>query len=93
MGLYMYYRWLIPGSANITKLLTKLTEQKQRFQWTSEVEAAIKTLKGALCTAPILAYCQPGERIIVDTDASNVRIGGVLSQVQDETEASHILLQ
>jgi hypothetical protein len=26
---------------------------------------------------------QPGERFIVDTDASIVRIGGVLSQVQD----------
>jgi hypothetical protein len=58
-------------------------EQKQTFQWTSEVEAAFKTLKGALCTAHILAYPQPGERFIVDTDASNVGIGGVLSQVQD----------
>jgi hypothetical protein len=58
-------------------------EQKQSFQWTPEVEAAFQMLKGALCTAPLLAYPQPRERFIVDTDASNVGIGGVLSQVQD----------
>jgi hypothetical protein len=50
------------------------------------VEAAFQTLKGALCAAPILAYPQPGERFIVDTDASNIRIGGVLFQVQDRQE-------
>jgi hypothetical protein len=35
---------------------------------------------------PILAYPQPGQRFIVDTDASNFEIGGVLSQVQDWQE-------
>jgi hypothetical protein len=51
--------------------------------WTPEVEGTFQTLKGALCAAPILAHPQPGERFIVYTDASNVRIGGVPSQVQD----------
>jgi hypothetical protein len=41
---------------------------------------------GALCAAPILAYPQPGERLVVDTDASNVGIEGVLSKVQDGRE-------
>jgi hypothetical protein len=50
------------------------------------VEDAFQTLKGALCAAPVLAYLQPGERFIVDTDASNFGIGGVLSQVQDGQE-------
>jgi hypothetical protein len=50
------------------------------------VENAFQTLKEALCTAPILAYPQPGQRFIVDTDANNVGIGGVLSQVQDRQE-------
>jgi hypothetical protein len=48
------------------------------------VEAAFKTLKGALCAASILAYTRPGEKFIFDTDASNVGIGRVLSQAQDE---------
>jgi hypothetical protein len=45
--------------------------------------ATFQTLKEALCAALILAYPKPGERFIVDTNTSNVRIGGVLSQVQD----------
>jgi hypothetical protein len=36
--------------ANIAKPLTKLTEQKQSFHWTTEVENAFQTLKEALCT-------------------------------------------
>jgi hypothetical protein len=85
LGLCTYYRRFISGFANIAKPLTKLTEQKQVFQWTPEVETAFQTLTGALCSAPILAYPQPGERFIVDTDASNFGIG-VLSQMQDGQE-------
>jgi hypothetical protein len=61
-------------------------EVKQAFQWPPEVEAAFQTPKEALCTAHILAYPQPGERFIVDTDVSNVGIGGVLLQIQDGQE-------
>jgi hypothetical protein len=60
LSLCTYYRWFISSSANIAKPLTKLTEEKQAFQWTPEVEAAFQTLKEALCTAPILTYLQPG---------------------------------
>jgi hypothetical protein len=83
---WAYYRRLISGFANIAKRLMKLTEQKQSFQRTEEVEAAFQTLKGGLCAVPILAYPQPGEMFIVDTDASNFGIGGVLFQVQDRQE-------
>jgi hypothetical protein len=54
------------------------------------VEASFEMLKGALCTAPILAYPQTGEKFIMDTDTSNVGIGGVLSQVQDEGSVSQL---
>jgi hypothetical protein len=53
------------------------------FQWTPEVEAPFQSLKEALCTAPISAYPQSSVRVIVDTDANNVGIGGVVSQIWD----------
>ena len=43
-------------------------------------------LKQRLVNAPILAYPTADGEFILDTDASNVGIGAVLSQVQDGTE-------
>jgi hypothetical protein len=61
------YRWFISSFANIVKPLTKLTAEKQAFQWTPEVEAAFQTPKEALCTAPVLAYPQPTKRYMTST--------------------------
>jgi hypothetical protein len=58
-------------------------EEKQAFQWTPEVEAVLQTLKEAPYFASILAYLQPRERFVIDTDVSSVKIGGVLSEIQD----------
>jgi hypothetical protein len=38
------------------------------------------------CYVPIHAYPQPRERFVVDTDASNVEIGGVPSKTWDGWE-------
>jgi hypothetical protein len=66
--------------------LSKLTEEKRTFEWATEAETAFQALKEALCTTHVVGYPRPGEKFIVDTDASNVGIGGVLSQVQDGSE-------
>ena len=43
-------------------------------------------MKHALTTAPILGYPKPDGQIILDTDASGLAVGAVLSQVQDGRE-------
>jgi hypothetical protein len=86
LGLCMYYRRFISSFANIVKPLTKLTEEKQVFQWTPEVEATFQTLNEAFCAAHILAYLQPRDRFTVDTNANNVGIGRMLSQIYDVQE-------
>jgi hypothetical protein len=75
LGICKYYRRFTSGLDNIAKPLTKLTEQKQSFQWTPDMEAAFQTLEATLCAAPILAYPRPGERFVVHRDASNIGIG------------------
>jgi len=82
LGLCTYYRRFISGFADLAKPPTRLTEEKRTFEWSADTETPFQTLKEALCMAPVLGYPRPGERFIVDTDASNVGIGGVLSQVQ-----------
>ncbi|XP_046663083.1 uncharacterized protein K02A2.6-like [Homalodisca vitripennis] len=86
LGLCTYYRRFVKGYADIAKPLTKLTEEQRKFEWTSESSEAFGILKTALCSAPILGFPRFGEKFIVDTDASDVGIGGVLSQVQDGQE-------
>ena len=86
MGLCTYYRRFISGFADIAKPLTKLTEEKRTYTWSTEAETAFQALMEALCTAPMLGYPRPGQKFIVDTDASNVGIDGVISQVQDGSE-------
>jgi hypothetical protein len=56
LDLCTYYRRFTSGFANVAKTLTKLTEEKEAFQWTPELEVAFQTLKEALSTAPILAF-------------------------------------
>jgi hypothetical protein len=81
LGLCTYYRRFISGFADIAKPLTRLTEEKRLFELSTETEKAFRALKEALCMAPVLSYTRPGEKFIIDTDASNVGIGGVLSHV------------
>lgn len=83
MGLASYYRRFIKGFAEIAQPLHQLTEKGRRFKWGPDCDKAFLTLKACLITSPVLAYPDPGKRFVLDTDASDVGIGAVLSQ---ETE-------
>ena len=50
--------------------------------WRAQCQQAFHELRQALISAPILSYPQAGAPYILDTDASKVGLGGVLSQVQ-----------
>ena len=86
IGLCSYYRRFVKGFADIAKPLYMLMEKEAVFSWTAECEQAFQTLKSALVTPPILAYPSEKEVFILDTDASSVGLGAVLSQVQDGVE-------
>ncbi|UFO01039.1 hypothetical protein LOK48_06560 (plasmid) [Wolbachia endosymbiont of Corcyra cephalonica] len=63
-----------------------MTEDKCSFTWDSSCDSAFNELKQRLCEAPILGYPNRNGRFIVDTDASNTGIGGVLSQEQGDRQ-------
>ncbi|GFU89327.1 retrovirus-related Pol polyprotein from transposon 412 [Trichonephila clavipes] len=86
LGLCTYYRKFVKGFSNIARPLHKLTESKQKFQWTKECEDSFLQLKEALTSSPILIYPQPDKPFILDTDASNESVGAVLSQEIDGHE-------
>lgn len=80
LGLCSYYRRFIKNYAQIAKPLTQLTENGKDFHWDENCQQAFEELRKKLCSSPILAFPDPEKEFIVDTDASDVAIGGVLSQ-------------
>lgn len=83
LGLCSYYRRFIKGFAEIARPLHKLTGKGVPFLWSDECEQAMKTLKIALTTPPVLSYPQEQAEFILDTDASGQSLGAVLSQIQE----------
>ncbi|GJT78657.1 reverse transcriptase domain-containing protein, partial [Tanacetum coccineum] len=80
LGLAGYYRRFIEGFSKIAKLMTKLTQKNQKFDWGEEQEEAFQLLKQKLCAAPILALPEGSDDFVVYCDASIKGLGAVLMQ-------------
>ena len=86
LGLANYYREYVKGFAEVAAPLHALKGGKQPFSWGEEEQTAFEELKKRLTEAPVLVYPREGGGFILDTDASDKAIGGVLSQIQDREE-------
>eukprot|EP00731_Ephydatia_muelleri_P021177 Em0013g904a len=86
LGLTGYYRRFIPDFASLAAPLTDLTRKcaPMRVSWSNECEQAFKSLKGCLCSDPVLRSPNFEKQFILQTDASNRGIGAVLSQCDEE---------
>ncbi|KAI4902898.1 hypothetical protein NFI96_020356 [Prochilodus magdalenae] len=71
LGLASYYRRFVQGFADVAAPLHQLTAKGAVFEWSERAERAFQLLRRALCQAPVLAFPQPGDQFVVDTDASN----------------------
>ena len=88
IGLTSYYRKFVPDYASIATPLTNLLHKKQpeRVTWSDECEAAFQKLKATLVTSPVLKVPEANKPFIVHSDASDVGLGAVLSQVGEDEE-------
>lgn len=87
-GMASWYRRFIRNFAEISAPLTELTRTKVKaaFQWNDLAQAAFEQLKECLTSAPVLAMPQYEGNWILETDASDLGMGGCLKQVQDGAE-------
>ncbi|KAJ8394496.1 hypothetical protein AAFF_G00045060 [Aldrovandia affinis] len=83
LDLASYYRRYVQDFATIARPLHRLTDRGQPYVWDDPCAQAFNVLQTALITAPVLAYPDANRPFILDTDASNVGIGAVLSQQSD----------
>jgi predicted aspartyl protease len=86
LGLCGYYRRFVKDFSVIAAPLHALTGKKVAFVWNAACQAAFEALKTSLTTSPILSMPADEGEYRLDTDASNVSIGAVLSQIQNGTE-------
>ena len=80
LGFANFYRRFIEGYSRVVKPLTQLCSTKVKFHWDAPQQAAFDFLKQAFTSAPILKHFDPTLETVLETDASDRVISGVLSQ-------------
>ena len=88
LGTCSYYRRYVPGYSEVARPLNQQTgkHNKGKLRWNDHCQRAFEELKEILISAPILSYPDFSLPYILDTDASDVGTGAVLSQIQDTKE-------
>ncbi|KAK4684314.1 putative transposase, partial [Tremellales sp. Uapishka_1] len=80
LGFANFYRRFIKNYSSTVTPLTALTVKDQPFAWTQRTQQAFDQIKSSFQTATMLSHFDPQQNIVVETDASDYAIAGVLSQ-------------
>jgi len=86
LGLCSYYRRFVPRFSTVAAPLHALARKDVQFHWGPEQQDAFENLKELLSTGPVLGIPQEIGQFVLDTDASDLGLGAVLSQQQDGVE-------
>ena len=96
LGFTNQYRKFIPKYAHVAGPLNELVsgdnskKKKKEVQWNPECQAAFEALKEHCCTTPVLAYANYKKPFRLHTDASDLGLGAVLYQ-QDEDGKNRVI--
>ena len=89
LGFTNFYRRFILNFSEIANPLVALTRKDRPFAWNAKAQEAFESLKAAFTSAPVLAHYNPAHACILETDASNYALGGILSQIDPDTGEDH----
>ena len=84
LGAFAWHQRYIAHFATLAAPLFALTSAKKEFAWTPECEDAVRRLKEAMNSAPVLVRWRADLPTRVVTDASKVGIGAALEQRHSE---------
>ena len=80
LGFANFYRRFVNNFSKIVKPLTALTQKEKKWQWGSEEQEAFQTLKNEITKDPVLVHPNRDKPYFLETDASGVAMGAILSQ-------------
>ncbi|KAL0434762.1 UNVERIFIED_CONTAM: Transposon Tf2-12 polyprotein [Sesamum radiatum] len=80
LGLANYYRRFVKGYSKIARPMTDLLKKTEAWNWTPQCQVSFDDLKRAMVTDPVLALPDMSKPFVVETNASDFALGGVLMQ-------------
>lgn len=84
LGLANFYQKFIKNFSDITAPISDLLKKdKNKFSWTPEAQQSLELLKEALISPPILANPDFKTEFCIESDASDLAVGAVLTQIQN----------
>jgi hypothetical protein len=86
LGFANFYRRFIRSYSKITAPLTRLLRKDVQFEWGDKETQSLSTLKEVFTSAPILQHFKPGTPIVIEADASDFAIAGILSHPDEKNQ-------
>ena len=86
LGFANFYRHFISDYSCIVVPLTRLTQKNVPWDFSAACHTTFHSLKNAFSSAPILMHWLPDRPLIVETDASDYAIAGILSLICPDNE-------
>ncbi|QRW11207.1 Retrotransposable element Tf2 protein [Ceratobasidium sp. AG-Ba] len=80
LGFVNFYRRFIAEFSKIARPLHDSTKKDTKFEWTQECQQAFEEIKKRVSQDPVLIHPDPDKPFILETDASGIAIGAILSQ-------------
>ena len=80
LGFCNFHRQFMPSYATMTAPLTKLLHKDCPFLWDSAMDHHFACIKKSFASGSVLQHPDEHRSFIVETDASDFGVGGVLSQ-------------
>ncbi|KAF8757571.1 hypothetical protein RHS01_03655 [Rhizoctonia solani] len=80
LGFVNYLRRFIPNFSSVARPLHNLTKKETPWTWGDLEEGAFQELKVLVTKSPVLIHSNPGLPYYLETNASGVAMGAILSQ-------------